>query len=159
MSDTENAVETKKEKAAKAQRDRNAKRKKAFDLVLATAKEYLAANFCANDEEAQALKQALFDLRPMRSMEPVTKQSVQSMLTKLFDGRNVVTGEDCFKAFRAGILSSPDVRKYLTLAVKTGAPEKRMWIEYNGKEDEYLLRGVGPTAPIGWTGYTPVDQA
>jgi hypothetical protein len=154
MSDT-----AKKEKAKLAQAERNAKRKKAFALVLATATEYLKADFCANAEDAQALKQALFDLKPMRSSEPTARLNVQTMLAALFDGRNVVTGTDCYKAFRAGVLSSPDVRKYLTLAVKTGKPENRMWIEYNGKEDEYLLRGVGPTAPIGWMGYTPVDQA
>jgi hypothetical protein len=81
------------------------------------------------------------------------------MLADLFAGRKSVDGGEVYQAFRAGKVSTPDLRKVLTLAIKTGKPEDRLWISYDAKNDAYLLEGTGAKAPLGWVGYVPIDES
>jgi hypothetical protein len=151
-------VGDKKAKQKAADEARRAKRKAAFDNLMAQAKNALESGAFSEDD-AKIVKQALFDLRPLRSSEPTARVTVQAMLKAFFGEAKSKTGADAYAAFRSGALSTPDVRKLLTLAIKTGKPEDRLWIEYNAKEDEYVLVATGAAAPLGWMGYTPSDAA
>jgi hypothetical protein len=151
-------VGDKKAKQKAADEARRAKRKAAFDNLMTMTKSALESG-AFSDADAVIVKQALFDLRPLRSSEPVARVTVQAMLKAFFGDSKVKSGADAYAAFRAGALSTPDVRKLLTLAIKTGKPEDRLWIEYNAKEDEYVLVATGAAAPLGWMGYTPSDAA
>jgi len=149
---------TKKAKQKDADEKRRAKRKEAFDNLLAMAKSALESG-AFSEADSKIVKQSLFDLRPMRSSEPTARVTVQKMLSDLFGNKKVVTGAEVYAAFRAGTLSTPDVRKLLTLAIKTGKPEDRLWIEYDAKNDNYNLVARGAATPLGWMGYTPADAA
>lgn len=149
---------TKKAKQKDADEKRRAKRKEAFDNLMAMAKSALESG-AFNEADAKTVKQALFDLRPLRSNEPTARITVQKMLSDLFGDKKVVTGAEAYAAFREGKLSTPDVRKLLTLAIKTGKPEDRLWIEYDAKNDNYNLVARGAATPMGWMGYTPADAA
>jgi hypothetical protein len=150
---------TKKARQQTADEKRRAMRKIAFETIMKTAKQFLDSGLIETAEEAQALKQALFDMRPLRSNEPAARITVQKMLKDLFGERKAIDGGEVYQAFRKGLISTPDLRKVLTLAIKTGKPEDRLWIEYDAKNDVYNLVGVGAKAPLGWTGYTPIDEA
>jgi hypothetical protein len=154
-----NKVKTKKQRQKDADEARRAKRAIAFAIVLANAKKFLESGLIDVAEDAQALKQALFDLKPMRSTEATVRTTVQKMLSELFGDRKVISGYDAYQAFKAGTVASPDLRKYITLAIKTGKPDDRLWIEYDAKNDNYNLVARGADAPLGWMGYTPVDVA
>jgi hypothetical protein len=161
MSDTQTTlpqVGDKKAKQKAADEKRRALRKDAFDKLLAQAKKILDANILDEADQFE-LKSAVFNLRPLRSAQPVARITVQAMLKELFGDRKAIGGDEVYAAFRAGKISTPDLRKVLTLAIKTGKPEDRLWISYDAKNDAYLLEGTGPTAPNGWMGYTPADVA
>lgn len=147
---------TKQAKQKIADDKRREMRKNAFDTLRKYAQQALDAGVFLG-EDAQAVKQALFDLRPLRSSEPTARVTVQAMLRAFFGDAKVRNGGEAYAAFREGKLTSPDLRKYIALAIKTGKPEDRLWIEYNGKADEYMLVGTGAAAPFGWTGYVPSD--
>ena len=151
-------VGDKKAKQKAADEARRAKRKSAFDNLMTMARSALESG-AFSESDGAVVKQALFDLRPLRSSEPTARVTVQAMLKNLFGDKKSVTGAEAYAAFRVGALSTPDVRKLLTLAIKTGKPEDRLWIEYNAKEDEYVLVATGAAAPFGWMGFTPSDAA
>lgn len=156
-STTPPAIGSKKEKQKAADDARRAKRKGAFDVLMAIGKDVLGLGIL-DDAQAQALKQALSDLRPLRSSTPTVRETMADKLGRMFATKDLLTGYDVYN-FEACHYGETDMRRNVSLALKTAAPEKRLWIEYNGKADEYKVMGRGPKPPLGWTGYTPVDAA
>jgi len=152
-----NRVLTKKAKQRDNDEARRAARKEAFDKLTALGRKVLDLNIL-DAEDNTALKSALIALKPLRSSSPMVRESIQDKLTRLFAGKKSVTGPEAY-AFEGTHWGTSDMRRNMVLAIKTGEPEKRLWISYNGKEDEYLLEGVGKDAPLGWMGYVPVDVA
>ena len=160
MSDIENtapAIGSKKARQKENDEKRRAARKEAFEQLTSLARKVLDLNIL-EAEDNTALKSALIALKPLRSSTPTVRESIQDKLTRLFGDKKSVNGRDVYE-FEGTHWGTSDMRRNMVLAIKTGAPEKRLWISYNGKEDEYLLEGVGKDAPLGWMGYTPVDVA
>ncbi len=59
-----------------------------------------------------------------------------------------------FMEYKLGRL---EMRKATTnLIKKADKPENRRWISFNPETGIYTLEAIGPEAPEGWTGYTPV---
>ncbi len=139
-------VGTKKAKQAEANAARNKKRREAFSVVLA----YLTAH------PIDELKDALAALKPLRAATATVKDNVQDKLNRLFGTGTTVTGLQVYQ-FENSHMGTSDMRRNMLLAIKTGAPENRLWIEYNGKDDVYYLRGRGKDVPKNWSGYVPVD--
>lgn len=159
MSDTNTAPAIGSKKARQKENDekRRAARKDAFEKLTSIARKVLELNIL-EAEDNTALKSALIALKPLRSSTPMVRESIQDKLARLFGDKKSVNGRDVYE-FEGTHWGTSDMRRNMVLAIKTGAPEKRLWISYNGKEDEYLLEGVGKDAPLGWMGYVPCDNA
>ena len=109
-------------------------------------------------KEVAALAADLKTLVPLRSEGGEVHETVQSKLARLFNGKKTVNGFDVYK-FEDTHWGVSDMRRNMILAIKTGDPDNRMWIDYNGKSDEYTLVATGAKPPFAWTGYTPIEAA
>lgn len=144
------AVTKQIDEAAKAKNDAlRAARKAALASIVAYVK--------ALKDTPVDIADALKVLQPLRNRgSGITVETVQDRLNKLLNGRKFFTGPEAYAAHRWG---ASDLRRQMTLALKTGAPADRLWLTYNAQADEVQLAGTGANAPIGWTGYVPVDAA
>ena len=146
--DEKTAIDT----ALKAKRMKRAEtRKNALNVII----EFARTNIAIATDPAP-IKAALLALKPMRVAggSNMIRETVQSKLLSAFNGSDTLTGLDAYRKMHYG---TPDMRRSMILAIKTGKPEDRLWIEYDGQTDMYTLVGTGPEAPYGWTGYVPVD--
>ena len=159
MSDTNTAPEIGSKKARQKENDekRRAARKDAFEKLTSIGRKVLDLGIL-DEADAFALKSALIALKPMRSSTPTVRESIQDKLARLFGDKKSVNGAEVYQ-FEGTHWGTSDMRRNMVLAIKTGDPEKRLWISYKVWKDEYLLEGVGKDAPLGWVGYTPVDVA
>lgn len=159
MSDTNTAPEIGSKKAKQKENDekRRAARKDAFEKLTSIGKKVLDLGIL-DEADAFALKSALFALKPLRTSTPTVRESIQDKLARLFGDKKSVNGYEVYQ-FEGTHWGTSDMRRNMVLAIKTSEPEKRLWISYNDKADEYVLEGVGKDAPAGWMGYTPVDVA
>jgi len=147
----------KKAKQKAADEARRAEKKAALDVLREYVGEQVKANAVPEDK-LFAIKTALFALMPQRSSTPTVKETMQDKLLRLFNGKKTVDGMEVYQ-FEGTHWGVSDMRRNITIAIKTGEPDKRLWIEYNGKTDEYTLLATGAKAPLGWMGYIPADVA
>jgi hypothetical protein len=148
MSDAKTDAETLKAKREK----RLLARKNALNLVL----QFVRDNISIADNPAP-IQAALLALKPMRvAGGGEIRETVQSKLLGAFGGSTTLSGLDAYRKLRYG---TPDMRRSMILAIKTGAPERRLWIDYDGQTDEYTLVSIGANSPDGWTGYVPIDAS
>lgn len=141
--------------AKKAQDERREARRIAFDKVQEIVKDNLKKGLFG-DKDAASLTDLLKVLTPLRSSTPTTHDTICDKIARLFDGKKVVSGYDVYQ-FEGAHWGASDMKRNIVLGLKTAESDKRMWVEYDAKNDNYNLIYTGPTPPLGWTGYVPVD--
>lgn len=58
-----------------------------------------------------------------------------------------------FEKFRIG---RSDMRKLMRLQLKSAAPEERVWVNFNEKNESWEVAGIGAEIPAGYVGFIPV---
>jgi hypothetical protein len=153
------AVKAERKPLTKEQKDaldaRKAVRKAAFDKLRDIAAKALKDGLFDADT-AKAVTESLTALTPLRSNEPVQRETMFDKIARMFKDKKALTGFDVYN-FEACHYGASDMRRNIILALKTADADKRMWIEYDAKNDVYTKLLTGATPPLGWVGFVPVD--
>jgi hypothetical protein len=150
-----NKVRTKRQRQKDNDEARRAEKKVALETLRGFGQTYLTLGLL-DETETFKLKTALFQLQPQRSAVAEVRENMQDKLARMFGTKKTITGIDVY-GFEGCHYGAADMARNIKLAIKSGTPEKRLWIEYNGKADEYTILGQGAEAPFGWAGYVPAD--
>lgn len=87
-----------------------------------------------------------------------SKKSVMNMVKDLFDDKAIGQVIDEVTIFNELKLGRSEMAKNIKLLIKNFTPETRTWIQFNAEDGEYEVVARGASAPIGWTGYIPVEE-
>lgn len=99
----------------------------------------------------QVVQEALSALEIVRSAREPKEDGFLAMFSKVGDQ---VTELEAFKQFKAG---RKDLYWKIADAIKLipFGKDKRKWIQFDEKAEVYVLKGIGPVPPAGYTGYVP----
>jgi len=80
--------------------------------------------------------------------------SVMDTFKDLFTANTEVKGLRLYQDYGMG---QGEMRKIVRNLIKKTEPAKRIWVHYDKPSDTYTVMGRGAGAPVGWTGYRPVE--
>ncbi len=83
------------------------------------------------------------------------KASMMNLVGAMFTDKDVVDEVEVFNELKIG---RNEMSKNIKLLIKNFKPEFRTWIKFDAENGEYIVEGRGADMPIGWTGYTPVEE-
>jgi hypothetical protein len=84
------------------------------------------------------------------------KVTPRGLIAELFNDIGVtVSVQDIFNKYRQG---PKEIKEAIKTALKKSETADRKWIQYNSDEESFTLLDIGPNAPTGYTGYTPLAK-
>jgi hypothetical protein len=84
------------------------------------------------------------------------KPTPRGLIAELFNEvGDTATVQDIFNKYRQG---PKEIKDAIKIALKKSDTADRKWIQYNSDDESFTLLDIGPNAPTGYTGFTPLAK-